>query len=104
MDRYECGQLRFVFDDYDQRLGLREWRSLGWHILLLSCIGAKVLLVNPRADVGRDRSRPRKLLEGVRRAVSLGRVSEKAPLLMLGLPKGSLEESTKNLFAKAGWK
>jgi ATP phosphoribosyltransferase len=32
------------------------------------------------------------------------RVSEKAPLLMIGLPKGSLEESTKNLFAKAGWK
>lgn len=31
-------------------------------------------------------------------------VSEKPPLLMLGLPKGSLEESTKNLFAKAGWK
>ena len=27
-----------------------------------------------------------------------------APLLMLGLPKGNLEESTKNLFAKAGWK
>jgi ATP phosphoribosyltransferase len=26
------------------------------------------------------------------------------PLLMLGLPKGSLEESTKGLFAKAGWK
>ncbi|MEI7551837.1 MAG: ATP phosphoribosyltransferase [Verrucomicrobiota bacterium] len=26
------------------------------------------------------------------------------PLLMLGLPKGSLEESTKSLFAKAGWK
>ncbi|HWA86800.1 MAG TPA: ATP phosphoribosyltransferase [Opitutus sp.] len=26
------------------------------------------------------------------------------PVLMLGLPKGSLEESTKNLFAKAGWK
>src|SRR6202142_2776318 len=23
---------------------------------------------------------------------------------MLGLPKGSLEESTRNLFAKAGWK
>lgn len=33
-----------------------------------------------------------------------GRVSENKPLLMLGLPKGSLEESTKNLFAKAGWK
>ncbi len=31
-------------------------------------------------------------------------MSGKAPLLMLGLPKGSLEESTKNLFAKAGWK
>lgn len=31
-------------------------------------------------------------------------VSDKPPLLMLGLPKGSLEESTKNLFAKAGWK
>lgn len=34
----------------------------------------------------------------------LGRVSDQKPLLMLGLPKGSLEESTKNLFAKAGWK
>jgi ATP phosphoribosyltransferase len=43
------------------------------------------------------------LLEGARRRVSLGRVSAN-PLLMLGLPKGSLEESTKNLFAKAGWK
>jgi len=31
-------------------------------------------------------------------------VSAPKPLLMLGLPKGSLEESTKNLFAKAGWK
>ncbi|MDX2187449.1 MAG: ATP phosphoribosyltransferase [Opitutaceae bacterium] len=30
-------------------------------------------------------------------------MSANAPLLMLGLPKGSLEESTKNLFAKAGW-
>ncbi len=29
---------------------------------------------------------------------------ENRPLLMLGLPKGSLEESTKALFAKAGWK
>jgi ATP phosphoribosyltransferase len=33
-----------------------------------------------------------------------GRVADPTPLLMLGLPKGSLEESTKNLFAKAGWK
>ena len=31
-------------------------------------------------------------------------MSARSPLLMLGLPKGSLEESTKNLFAKAGWK
>lgn len=31
-------------------------------------------------------------------------VSEKTPLVMLGLPKGSLEEATKNLFAKAGWR
>ncbi len=31
-------------------------------------------------------------------------MSAPAPLLMLGLPKGSLEESTKALFAKAGWK
>lgn len=31
-------------------------------------------------------------------------MSASAPLLMLGLPKGSLEESTKALFAKAGWK
>jgi len=36
--------------------------------------------------------------------VCLGRVTDHTPLLMLGLPKGSLEESTKNLFAKAGWK
>ncbi len=31
-------------------------------------------------------------------------VADQIPILMLGLPKGSLEESTKNLFAKAGWK
>jgi len=31
-------------------------------------------------------------------------VSATTPLLMLGLPKGSLEESTKTLFAKAGWR
>ncbi|MDR1788768.1 MAG: ATP phosphoribosyltransferase [Opitutaceae bacterium] len=29
---------------------------------------------------------------------------DNTPLLMLGLPKGSLEESTKALFARAGWK
>jgi ATP phosphoribosyltransferase len=44
------------------------------------------------------------VLEGARPGVSLDVVSEKAPLLMLGLPKGSLEESTRSLFAKAGWK
>ena len=31
-------------------------------------------------------------------------VSTVKPLLMLGLPKGSMEESTIGLFAKAGWK
>jgi ATP phosphoribosyltransferase len=31
-------------------------------------------------------------------------MSEKKPLLMLGLPKGSLQDSTIALFAKAGWK
>ncbi len=31
-------------------------------------------------------------------------MSAAVPLLMLGLPKGSLEDSTKALFAKAGWK
>ena len=31
-------------------------------------------------------------------------MSARTPLLMLGLPKGSLEDSTKNLFSKAGWK
>lgn len=31
-------------------------------------------------------------------------VPAQSPILMLGLPKGSLEESTKNLFGKAGWK
>ncbi|MEY2877981.1 MAG: hypothetical protein RLZZ15_361, partial [Verrucomicrobiota bacterium] len=36
--------------------------------------------------------------------MSFAGVSATVPLLMLGLPKGSLEESTKNLFAKAGWK
>ena len=33
----------------------------------------------------------------------LAAMPETKPLLMLGLPKGSLEESTKTLFAKAGW-
>lgn len=32
------------------------------------------------------------------------RSMEKAPLLMLGLPKGSLQDATINLFAKAGYK
>jgi len=31
-------------------------------------------------------------------------VPDKKPILMLGLPKGSLEDSTRSLFAKAGWK
>ena len=31
-------------------------------------------------------------------------MSDSKPLLMMGLPKGSLEESTIKLFAKAGWK
>ena len=44
------------------------------------------------------------LLEGSNGGVSFGRVSDPKPLLMLGLPKGSLEESTLSLFAKAGWK
>lgn len=37
-------------------------------------------------------------------ACGVAAVSAPAPLLMLGLPKGSMEESTKSLFAKAGWK
>jgi ATP phosphoribosyltransferase len=36
--------------------------------------------------------------------VCFERVSDSKPILMLGLPKGSLEEATKNLFAKAGWR
>src|SRR6185295_984605 len=44
------------------------------------------------------------LLEGSNRQVSFGPVSDQKPLLMIGLPKGSLEEATLNLFAKAGWK
>jgi len=35
---------------------------------------------------------------------SVAVMSAAVPLLMLGLPKGSLEDSTKALFAKAGWK
>ena len=31
-------------------------------------------------------------------------MSDPKPILMLGLPKGSLEESTRGLFAKAGWR
>ena len=30
-------------------------------------------------------------------------MSEELPLIMFGLPKGSLEEATIRLFAKAGW-
>jgi ATP phosphoribosyltransferase len=49
-------------------------------------------------------SRSAKWLEGAGGRVCLGPMPDAVPLLMLGLPKGSLEESTKNLFAKAGWK
>ena len=35
--------------------------------------------------------------------MSLGRMSEKLPLLMLGLPKGSLQEATIEKMAKAGF-
>jgi hypothetical protein len=52
----------------------------------------------------RARPAPGNRLEGAGGGVCFGAVSANAPLLMLGLPKGSLEESTKNLFAKAGWK
>jgi ATP phosphoribosyltransferase len=44
------------------------------------------------------------LLEASNGEVSFGRVSDPKPLLMLGLPKGSLEEKALSLFAKAGWK
>ena len=35
---------------------------------------------------------------------SVAAMSATVPILMLGLPKGSLEDSTKALFAKAGWR
>jgi ATP phosphoribosyltransferase len=44
------------------------------------------------------------LLEGALFAPDFCGVSEKPPLLMIGLPKGSLEEATRALFAKAGFK
>jgi ATP phosphoribosyltransferase len=44
------------------------------------------------------------LLEDSNRWATFVRVSDLKPLLMLGLPKGSLEESTLSLFNKAGWK
>jgi ATP phosphoribosyltransferase len=44
------------------------------------------------------------LLEASNGRVCFGRVSDPKPLLMLGLPKGSLEEKALSLFAKAGWK
>src|ERR1035441_1999739 len=48
---------------------------------------------------------PSILLERSRRqATAWGRMPDKNPILMLGLPKGSLEESTRSLFAKAGWR
>jgi ATP phosphoribosyltransferase len=43
-------------------------------------------------------------LKGILAGRSVGTMSASTPLLMLGLPKGSLEDSTKALFAKAGWK
>ncbi len=48
---------------------------------------------------------PSILLEGSgRQATAWAPVSDKKPILMLGLPKGSLEETTRSLFAKAGWR
>ena len=43
-------------------------------------------------------------MKGQSRRCAVRSVSASTPLLMLGLPKGSLEDSTKALFAKAGWK
>ncbi len=43
-------------------------------------------------------------LKGEVRVCAVPKVSASTPLLMPGLPKGSLEDSTKALFAKAGWK
>ena len=43
-------------------------------------------------------------LKGLAPGSPLGSVSTVKPLLMLGLPKGSMEDSTIGLFAKAGWK
>jgi ATP phosphoribosyltransferase len=43
-------------------------------------------------------------LEGAAGRVCFGPVSDRKPILMLGLPKGSLEEATKTLFQKAGWR
>lgn len=43
-------------------------------------------------------------LERAAGRVCFDAVSDRKPILMLGLPKGSLEESTKTLFQKAGWR
>jgi ATP phosphoribosyltransferase len=48
-------------------------------------------------------SQMKKLEPRARRLCNETFMPETKPLLMLGLPKGSLEESTKALFAKAGW-
>lgn len=44
------------------------------------------------------------VLEGTGACRVFASVSESKPILMLGLPKGSLEESTKALFGRAGWR
>ena len=43
-------------------------------------------------------------MKALARASPLIFVPDTKPILMLGLPKGSLEETTKSLFAKAGWR
>ena len=67
---------------------------------------ATAALAHPRvfAQTHKQNFRERKNLNPARRACAvLATMPETKPLLMLGLPKGSLEESTKSLFAKAGW-
>src|SRR6187402_69807 len=104
MEGNERRQLRFVFDNDDQGFRLGAGGDRGGHDRTAWVLGCDRGLSTNAPTPGRNPWCREKCLKALAVACPFNDVSEKAPLLMLGLPKGSLEESTKTLFAKAGWK
>ncbi len=66
-----------------------------------SCFFRRVDEDGRRGDCGRANLRSGR---GVRRRIAQMTATKPAPALKLGLPKGSLQDATLQLFARAGWR